>query len=247
MLRSPSFENYLEQIYLNKYHQIAVAALKALRGNDRLDQATVDHSERTSRMCQVLGYAAGLKIGTATALSIGAELHDTGKEHCLDIISNGRQITQAERTVVQQHPEAGKVFSENLFKPDQQKLIPRLAVLLIGSHHTFNKESSQDYPAFDTLGVRSYEVPVLRRVGTLLAVADTIESLTNAEGRTYRKMRLRQEGIAQNNGVIGLHEAAGIACAQIIDIDVRYNMDASRITDLLAEQTEFLVTQSLAA
>ena len=242
-----TFENYLEQIHSNEYYQTAIGATRQLQRTEKLDPATADHSSRTSRMCQVLGFAAGLSIGTATALAIGAELHDTGKQDCLDIVTSNVRLTSTTKARIEEHPLGSLKFTEQIFADNKSLYIPRVAGILAVGHHSHHKDARLNYPPAHMMGLKQHEINILQYIGPLLAFADTIEALTNPMGRLYRQARMAHEGTIVTQGTKGIPEAVTYAEQHLVRPDTRFNLDGPRIAELLMQQAEFLGQPSLAA
>ena len=75
---------------------------------------------------------------------------------------------------------------------------------------------------------------------------DKVQALTG-RGRSYREARLIGEGLVIREGNDGIYDAAEYACEQVIAFDPHLNLDASRVAELIIEQSEFLEQNSLAA
>lgn len=155
---------------LEALDSMSLGALTALaRTIDASSHWTGGHSERVTQYALRMAMELDFSAPDLLRLRQGGLLHDIGKIGIPStILDKPGPLTDAERTVMQSHPEVGAriVSSVRAFRP----LVP-----LVLSHHEFLDGSG--YPA----GLRGDAIPDLVRV---LTVADVFDAMTS--NRPYR-------------------------------------------------------------
>jgi putative two-component system response regulator len=133
------------------------------------DPYTEGHCERLARNASDLGRFLGLEEESLLALRRGGFLHDLGKIAVPDeILKKGSDLSEAEWTIMKQHPVTG----ETICRPLKSL---RLVLPIIRHHHEHSDGSG--YPD----GLAGKEIPLLPRI---LQVVDVYDALRTA--RPYK-------------------------------------------------------------
>ncbi|UCD63046.1 MAG: response regulator [Candidatus Zixiibacteriota bacterium] len=158
------------------YKNLKRSYLEAIRGLanaiEARDEYTAGHTDRVSRLAEVIAAELGWDRERLTNLMMGCTLHDIGKIGVPDrILNKPGSLTPEEREKMMRHPEVGlKIISEiELFRP---------AIPYIMAHHEWY--NGDGYPG----GLKQEDIPV---EGRLLSVADTFDAIMS--DRPYRKGR----------------------------------------------------------
>lgn len=241
-----SFQNHLEQIHTDPLYQISLQAIMLLGESNRLDPGTLQHSIEVARMVNVLSHAANVPTPIALSLGIGAQLHDVGKKHMLEIVTSTESFTPATRKRMQQHPELGQLFISTLYggctlKEGSENVVT-FAGIVAGGHHACNVDKTLNYPPLEKLHMTTAFRRLFSKYGTILPISDVIQARTSSEGngRNYRAERLRSEGGEPSNKPLTLREAVQYACSIILPHHVSLGLDAGRIEELFIEQQEYI-------
>jgi putative two-component system response regulator len=143
------------------------------------DPFTNDHCDRIARHTLALASKLGLPPEQTKALKRGSFLHDLGKIGIPDaILLKPGPLTEAERTVVQQHP----VIGERICSPLKSL---RLALPIIRHHH--ERWDGSGYPD----GLAGEAIPLTARI---LQCADVYDALTMQ--RPYKPAYTPDQAIA---------------------------------------------------
>lgn len=152
----------------NKQYKIASAATSALAG---LDRCTLGHSHRVQRLGLLIGKSLGLGSRELTTLSLGALLHDVGKQHIPQtILTKPDALLPEEWTIIQQHPVYGYSYAKN------SELATEIKEIILHHHLWYNGQGG--YPTSDQQSRPS----LLAQITT---VADVVDAMT--QDRPYRK------------------------------------------------------------
>lgn len=148
----------------------AVIALKITRLKSK-DETTYLHSLAVSGMMTLLGRSLQMDDDTVRMLGVAGLLHDIGKLLIpSEILSKPAQLTDAERIIIRNHPEAGyqllKTYPE----------VPQLVLDICRLHHEVLDGSG--YP----LGLKQKDLSLPVQ---LSAVCDVFEALTSV--RPYKR------------------------------------------------------------
>lgn len=122
------------------------------------------HSLNVAVMSLMLGKKVGLDTGEMHCLGMAALLHDLGKMRIEKRILKKRELSKAERDIVQLHPQYGAeiVSKASGFPPESTEAIMQ--------HH--ERMDGSGYP-------KGLEGKSMRRLARILAIADTYENLCN--------------------------------------------------------------------
>ncbi len=122
------------------------------------------HSLNVAVMALMLGKKLGLDTTEMHCLGMAALLHDIGKMRIEKKILKKRDLSKAEREIVQLHPQYGVeiVGKASGFPPESAEAIMQ--------HH--ERIDGSGYP-------KGLEGKAMRRAGRILAIADTYENLCN--------------------------------------------------------------------
>lgn len=121
-----------------------------------------------------------------TDISYASMLHDIGKwKTPNEILLKPSQLTDAERKIIQKHPEWGVELLSPVLKDKGSNQYLKLLESIVLYHHE-NWDGS-GYP----LGLKGEEIPLSARI---VAIADTYDALTS--DRCYRKAYTHEEALA---------------------------------------------------
>ena len=177
------------------------------------DTARGQHIERMSRICSLLGQAAGMSEAESDLLLYASPMHDIGKIGIPDHILNKKgALTPEEREVMQHHTNIG---AEILEGSDSE--IIEMARVVVLTHH--ERWDGTGYP----LGLKGDEIPL---VGRISALADVFDALTSA--RSYKKPWSIEETMAWIQAKSGVH----------FDLELVDHLSA-RLPDVLAIRDRF--------
>ena len=165
---SPGFSTYtgeasVSDAILGSTFRALDAALQAR------DICTHTHCQRVIHYSVRLGRMMGLSEHELVTLERGVFLHDIGKIHMPDsVLLKPGQLSDAERTVMQQHAQIGYEMLRH------NPLLTDAAEIVLAHHERYN---GSGYP----LGLRGEDIPLGARI---CAVTDTFDALTSI--RPYR-------------------------------------------------------------
>ena len=72
------------------------------------DALRINHQDRVSQLCCAMGDKLGLNLTTLRGLRVSASLHDLGMVHVPEeILRKSSMLTDAEVTLVRNHPQSG--------------------------------------------------------------------------------------------------------------------------------------------
>lgn len=150
------------------------------------DFYTKGHSEAVSHVSVQIGRAMGLDSHAIDDLKWAGIVHDIGKiAISTEILNKKERLTDAEFSVIKQHPELGATFIE---VSDSLKNV----ALLVRHHH--ERFDGKGYPD----GLAGEQIPLLSRI---ISVADAWHAMTSQ--RPYREKLSNQmaiEEIASSSG-----------------------------------------------
>jgi putative two-component system response regulator len=143
------------------------------------DPFTNDHCDRMARYSLALGETLGLPREHLKALQRGAILHDLGKIGVPDVILlKPGPLTDAERTVIRQHP----IIGERICSPLKSL---RLVLPIIRHHH--ERWNGTGYPD----GLAGEAIPLTARI---LQCVDVFDALTIE--RPYKPAYTQEQAVA---------------------------------------------------
>jgi putative two-component system response regulator len=155
--------------YTDELERAETVLFTLARAIEERDHYTRGHCDRLARYAEALGGRMGLGQEAQKALHLGGIVHDIGKVSVPDAILNKRgPLTEAEREMVQVHPEAGVRICQPL--KSFRSVLP-----IVRSHH--ERMDGSGYPD----GLKGEEIPITARI---LAVVDVYDALTT--DRPYR-------------------------------------------------------------
>lgn len=171
------------------------------------DDATGNHIQRVSRLCERLGRAAGMSAAEAEVLRDASAMHDIGKVGIPDaILRKPGKLTPEEWEVMKSHT----VIGANLLSGGRSPLLI-LAEQIAISHH--EKWDGSGYP----MGVRGGDIP---QAGRITAVCDVFDALTSE--RPYKVAWPVVEARAEIEAQSGRHfdpEVVGLFVANWADVE----------------------------
>jgi diguanylate cyclase (GGDEF)-like protein len=173
-----NFQN-LERTFLETVEALA----NALEAND---EYTSSHARWITDLALKVGTELGLDGASLKRLELGALFHDIGKIGIPEtILSKPGPLTEAEREIVETHPELGEKIIAPIDRLEEVRPIVR---------HCHERYDGAGYP--DRLG--GEEIPVESRI---ILVCDAYHAMTT--DRPYRKRLPAEEALRR------LHEGAG--------------------------------------
>lgn len=154
------------------------------------DDATGNHIQRVSRLCERIGIASGMTPAAAEVLRDASAMHDIGKVGIPDaILRKPGKLTAEEWEVMKSHT----VIGANLLAGGRSELLT-LAEQIAISHH--EKWDGSGYP----MGLRGTDIP---RAGRITAVCDVFDALTSA--RPYKEAWTVERARAEVEAQSGRH------------------------------------------
>jgi len=164
--------------YTDELERAETVVYTLARAIEERDRYTRGHCDRLARYARALGERMGLGHESLAALHRSGIVHDIGKVSVPDSILNKRgPLTQAERKVIQTHPEAGVRICQPL--KSFKTVLP-----IVRSHH--ERMDGSGYPD----GLKGDEIPLTARI---LAVVDVFDALTT--DRPYRRASPPEEAL----------------------------------------------------
>ena len=144
------------------------------------DRYTYGHTERVVIYAKYFGEYLDLTKAEKIRLQVAAYLHDIGKlEIPDDVLNKKEKLTESERQMFINHPQAGVDLIKDIKQLDEFKPI-------IKHHH--ERYDGKGYPS----GLKRTEIPYLSRI---LTIADSFDAMTS--NRPYNKVKTQEEGIKE--------------------------------------------------
>ncbi len=169
----------LERTFLETVEALA----NALEAND---EYTSSHARWITDLAIKVGEGLGLDTRALKRLELGALFHDIGKIGIPQaILSKPGPLTEAERRIVEKHPELGEKIIAPIDRLEEVRPIVR---------HCHERYDGTGYPD----GLRGEEIPVESRI---ILVCDAYHAMTT--DRPYRKRLAKEEAVRR------LEEGAG--------------------------------------
>lgn len=156
----------LHKISIDDVHDMVDSLAAAL---DAKNSYTCGHSERVAELSVMLAKQLGLPEDELERIHIGAHLHDIGKIGIPDAILNKPgKLTDAEFTIMRQHPAIGSRIVEN------NRVLHEIADIVRHHHERYD---GRGYPD----GLSGCNISLGARI---VAVADSFDAMTTV--RSYR-------------------------------------------------------------
>jgi hypothetical protein len=170
-----AFANYAE---LRKTYDSTVKAL--VQAVETKDYYTRGHSERVSRVTELIAREWGMREDRVQVIRIAGMLHDVGKLGVpTKILQKQGKLNQLEFEAIKLHPLRGyEMLCE----------IDFLTEALTGVYHHHERLDGHGYP----MGLKGDEVPEFARI---IMVADAFDSMTST--RSYRLAKTVDEAIGE--------------------------------------------------
>lgn len=150
------------------------------------DRYTYGHTERVVIYAKYFGEYLDLTKAEKIRLQVAAYLHDIGKlEIPDDVLNKKEKLTESEKQMFINHPQAGVDFIKDIKQLDEFKPI-------IKHHH--ERYDGKGYPS----GLKRTEIPYLSRI---LTIADSFDAMTS--NRPYNKVKTQEEGIKELRDNVG--------------------------------------------
>lgn len=144
------------------------------------DRYTYGHTERVVIYAKYFGEYLDLTKAEKIRLQVAAYLHDIGKlEIPDDVLNKKEKLTESDRQMFINHPQAGVDLIKDIKQLDEFKPI-------IKHHH--ERYDGKGYPS----GLKRTEIPYLSRI---LTIADSFDAMTS--NRPYNKVKNQEEGIKE--------------------------------------------------
>lgn len=170
-----AFANYAE---LRKTYDSTVRAL--VQAVEMKDYYTRGHSERVSRVTEMIARESGMREDRVQVIRIAGMLHDVGKLGVpTKILQKQGKLNQLEFEAIKLHPLRGyEMLCE----------IDFLQEALTGVYHHHERLDGRGYP----MGLQDDEIPEFARI---IMVADAFDSMTST--RSYRLAKSVDEAVAE--------------------------------------------------
>ncbi|HEV2890680.1 MAG TPA: HD-GYP domain-containing protein [Frankiaceae bacterium] len=170
-----AFANYAE---LRRTYDSTVRAL--VQAVETKDYYTRGHSERVSRVTEMIARESGMREDRVQVIRIAGMLHDVGKLGVpTKILQKQGKLNQLEFEAIKLHPLRGyEMLCE----------IDFLQEALTGVYHHHERLDGRGYP----MGLQDDEIPEFARI---IMVADAFDSMTST--RSYRLAKTVDEAIAE--------------------------------------------------
>ena len=144
------------------------------------DRYTYGHTERVVIYAKYFGEYLDLTKAEKIRLQVAAYLHDIGKlEIPDDVLNKKEKLTESEKQMFINHPQAGVDLIKDIKQLDEFKPI-------IKHHH--ERYDGKGYPS----GLKRTEIPYLSRI---LTIADSFDAMTS--NRPYNIVKTKEEGIKE--------------------------------------------------
>jgi hypothetical protein len=170
-----AFANYAE---LRKTYDSTVKAL--VQAVETKDYYTRGHSERVSRVTELIAREWGMREDRVQVIRIAGMLHDVGKLGVpTKILQKQGKLNQLEFEAIKLHPLRGyEMLCE----------IDFLTEALTGVYHHHERLDGRGYP----MGLKGDEIPEFARI---IMVADAFDSMTST--RSYRLAKTVDEAVGE--------------------------------------------------
>jgi HD-GYP domain-containing protein (c-di-GMP phosphodiesterase class II) len=163
---------------------------------DAKDPYTAGHSRRVALLAVAVAGQLGLQDYMKSTLWAGGYLHDLGKLRVpLRILAKKGRLTEAEYSVVRQHPSDGAQILES---------IPSLRHLTTGARYHHERWDGSGYPE----GLSGDHIPVIAQI---MAVCDAYDAMTSR--RAYRSQRGHAEAMTEVEKGRGVHFGPRVSAA----------------------------------
>ena len=155
------------------------AAASLARAVDSRDAYTGSHSERVALLAGEIAESLGLRTDETELIRLAASLHDLGKLAIPEeILRKPAALTDAERLVLERHPQIGHRMLESLG-------VEPIAEWVLHHHERWDGAGYPD-------GLGGEEIPIGARV---IFVADAFDAMTS--NRLYRPALSHVEALAE--------------------------------------------------
>src|SRR6185312_5531545 len=155
------------------------AAASLARAVDSRDAFTGSHSDRVATLSAQIAEQLGLPSDEVDLIKLAASLHDIGKLAIPEeILRKPNALTDAERLVLERHPQIGHRMLESLG-------VDPIADWVLHHHERWD---GVGYPS----GLRSTEIPLGARI---IFVADAFDAMTS--NRLYRRAMTQAEAVRE--------------------------------------------------
>jgi cyclic di-GMP phosphodiesterase len=187
--RTRAYERHLEQIVIERTHELEATVEQLEHSQDELQHATRDtiealtraierrdietgqHTERVSRYATILAEAYGLPADTCSMIRAAVPMHDVGKVGVPDgILLKPGPVSSAEYTVIKQHVSLGHEILSRSTQP-----LLTMAAEIAETHH--ERWDGQGY----LRGLRGEDIPL---TGRITAIADAFDAMVSP--RVYK-------------------------------------------------------------
>jgi hypothetical protein len=170
-----AFANYTK---LRETYDSTVRAL--VQAVETKDYYTRGHSERVSRVTEMIARESGMREDRVQVIRIAGMLHDVGKLGVpTKILQKQGKLNQLEFEAIKLHPLRGyEMLCE----------IDFLQEALTGVYHHHERLDGRGYP----MGLQDEEIPEFARI---IMVADAFDSMTST--RSYRLAKTVEEAVAE--------------------------------------------------
>jgi hypothetical protein len=170
-----AFANYTE--LRNTYDSTVRALVQAV---ETKDYYTRGHSERVSRVTEMIARESGMREDRVQVIRIAGMLHDVGKLGVpTKILQKQGKLNQLEFEAIKLHPLRGyEMLCE----------IDFLQEALTGVYHHHERLDGRGYP----MGLQDEEIPEFARI---IMVADAFDSMTST--RSYRLAKTVEEAVTE--------------------------------------------------
>ncbi len=190
LYRAKSFNRNRVELYhsilddLSKNMDIDKDTVKSLKAFINMinikDRYTYGHTKRVAIYAKYFSEYLNLTEEEKIRLQVSSYLHDIGKlEIPEDVLNKREKLTEVERQMFMNHPQAGVDLIKNVKQLDEFKPI-------IKHHH--ERYDGKGYPS----GLKGAEIPYLSRI---LTIADSFDAMTS--NRPYNKVKTQEEGIKE--------------------------------------------------
>jgi diguanylate cyclase (GGDEF)-like protein/putative nucleotidyltransferase with HDIG domain len=155
------------------------AAASLARAVDSRDAFTGSHSDRVATLSAQIAEQLGLPSDEVDLIKLAASLHDIGKLAIPEeILRKPNALTDAERLVLERHPQIGHRMLESLG-------VDPIADWVLHHHERWDGDG---YPS----GLRGTEIPLGARI---IFVADAFDAMTS--NRLYRRALTQAEAVRE--------------------------------------------------
>lgn len=140
----------------------------------------MNHANRVSELCKLMGSAMGLPENELYKLEVSGLFHDIGKIAIREqILEKTEPLTVTEWNEIMRHPEIGYRLLCTSFE------MTEIAKYVLHHHERYD---GMGYPK----GLKADEIPLISR---MIAVADSYDAMTNL--RSYRETLSREQAVSE--------------------------------------------------